>query len=803
MNCKLLLAVVCVLLLIVTMGPFCALAEEGASASTSTGEPTTKAVEEAVLEGHSYHGEVFNTGPRQAAYLMQGTGNVHFPATCKSPEVQAFIDQGIGQLHGFWYFESERSFRQAAALDPECGIAYLGMALSNRGNENRARGFMAEAVKHQKDLTEFERKHISAWAEFFRERTEKEKKDKDWDKNRRQKLVKEYERILYDHPDDVETKAFLCLMLYENKSKGLPQSSFLAVDAFMKEILAANPMHPCHHFRIHHWDNERPQLALDSADKCGASAPGIAHMWHMPGHIYSKLHRYHDAVWQQEASARVDHAHMMRDRVMPDQIHNFAHNNEWLIRNLIHLGDVPRARELALNMLELPRHPAFNTFEKHGSAYYGRLRLLQLLEEFENWDDLMALCDSGVIEETDSEGEQESRLRALGLAALERQQFESAADIVAEVSLRLAKVRESQAAAEMAAEVEAKRAGKDEAAVKKAKEAARNAQLPKRRRLEQLQLELQAGQLFQQGQYAEALREYGKVTNLSKQWLARAQWQAGEHDKALTTLRDAVKDHENEVLPLARLIDMLWQAENRKEAEERFQQLRPLASDFDLSSTPAQRLAAIAAELGYPADWRLPRVLPQDVGPRPELDELGPFRWSPSPAPAWELTDHVGNQLQLEQYRGKPVVVIFFLGHACLHCAEQLQAFAPQTQAFADHGIQLVAISTDSQADLQLSQENYGKEPFPFPIVTNHDLGVFKSYRCYDDFESIPLHGTFLVDAQGQVRWQDIGYEPFMNPQFILEEAQRTLRLKSESLVVARGGEHLKGAQPVSVGQPN
>ena len=25
---------------------------------------------------------------------------------------------------------------------------------------------------------------------------------------------------------------------------------------------------------------------------------------------------------------------MMRDGVMPDQIHNYAHNNEWLIRDL-------------------------------------------------------------------------------------------------------------------------------------------------------------------------------------------------------------------------------------------------------------------------------------------------------------------------------------------------------------------------------------------------------------------------------------------------------------------------------------
>ena len=51
--------------------------------------------------GHSYHGEAFNEGPRQKAYLMQGTGNVSFPATTNSELTQKFLNQGVGQLHGF------------------------------------------------------------------------------------------------------------------------------------------------------------------------------------------------------------------------------------------------------------------------------------------------------------------------------------------------------------------------------------------------------------------------------------------------------------------------------------------------------------------------------------------------------------------------------------------------------------------------------------------------------------------------------------------------------------------------------
>ena len=60
--------------------------------------------------GHSMHGDAFDDGPRQAAYLMGGTGRVQFPITTTNPRAQLFFDQGLGQLHGFWYWEAERSF---------------------------------------------------------------------------------------------------------------------------------------------------------------------------------------------------------------------------------------------------------------------------------------------------------------------------------------------------------------------------------------------------------------------------------------------------------------------------------------------------------------------------------------------------------------------------------------------------------------------------------------------------------------------------------------------------------------------
>ncbi len=63
------------------------------------------------------------------------------------------------------------------------------------------------------------------------------------------------------------------------------------------------------------------------------------------------------------------------------------------------------------------------------------------------------------------------------------------------------------------------------------------------------------------------------------------------------------------------------------------------------------------------------------------------------------------------------------------------------------------------------------------PLLADPQLKVFKDYRCYDDFEKQPLHGTFLIDARGRVLWQDIGFEPFMDEEFLLKESTRLLKL--------------------------
>ncbi|MFV0442797.1 MAG: redoxin domain-containing protein [Planctomycetaceae bacterium] len=748
--------------------------EESAAPAPRTADAATPLQEEdrreqEIAAGHSAHGDAFNEGPRQAASFIPGVGDVHFECSCASPEVQQFIDQGVGQLHGFWYWEAERSFRQAAMLDPECAIAYWGMAMANTNNAERAKGFIAEAMKIKDKVTPRETLYIEALNAFHNA----EKKG-DEDKKRRQAFVKAYENILHQFPDDIEAKAFLCLQLYDNRGKGIPISSYFAVNALLNEVLAVNPLHPCHHYVIHLWDYEKPERALKSAAACGPAAPAIAHMWHMPGHIYSRLKRYQDAVWQQEASARVDHAHIMRTGLMPDQIHNFAHNNEWLIRNLIFIGRAQDALNLAMNMIDMPRHPKFNTLKK-GSANFGRTRLVQVINDFERWDDVIRLQETRYLEPTEKQEEQLKRVRLLGRAYLRVGDSNGAAPILKELRERQTGLELERDEAVARAERILKAVGKSQEEIdaeKKEEQDKYNKQLGP---LGQTLYELNGLEHFAEGRYSEALENLQKAGSQPATLMSLVHLRAGNTDKALELINKEVRGHKNETLPLAHQTYILWEAGKRDEAQKAFESLRKISATIDFSSPVFARLAPIASELGWPADWRLPATPAQDLGDRPNLDDLGPFRWSPSAAPDWTLEDHLATTWSLSHFKGKPVLVIFYLGHGCLHCAEQLGKFAPESGRFRDAGIEIIAISTDPPNLLQKKLEAFSDDDYPFPLVSNASLDVFKAYHCFDDFERQPLHGTFLIDADGLIRWQDISYEPFMDPRFVLAESKRLL----------------------------
>ncbi len=262
-----------------------------------------------------------------------------------------------------------------------------------------------------------------------------------------------------------------------------------------------------------------------------------------------------------------------------------------------------------------------------------------------------------------------------------------------------------------------------------------------------------------------------------------AAWQKLEKPGiALKVARDHLEQNPHGLFATALYCSTSFENGNRVAATRAFDRTfrqDVLRADKALRSFPA--LDKVATALGLPTRWTLP---PEnlDGGSLPEdPDSLGPARWSPPPAPAWTLSNHTGHPVALADYKGKAVLLNFFLGISCPFCLSQLEKFRPALADYRKAGIEMIAISTDDVKTLTLRLGKTGEKTaearrtFPFPILADPGLGTFRNYHAFDDFEEGPMHGTFLIGPRGRILWSDIGHEPFNHPGRLLEEARRLL----------------------------
>jgi peroxiredoxin len=770
--------------------------------------------DEGTLPGHSRYGEAFDHGPRHSAYLMGGTGKIHFPVSSKNPLVQKFVEQGIGQLHGFWFDEAERSFRQAARLDPNCGIAYWGMSLANQTlNAARARQFAAEAARHQTGLSDRERMYVKTLDDGA-----------------------DYQALIAKYPDDLEAKAFEVWRLWNRHERNSDSESQLkTVHRLTGEILKAEPLHPIHHAVIHFADAANDaKSVLDSAAKCGESAPSIGHMWHMPVHTYYARKEYNRAAWQLEAAARTENAHARHDWATPS--HLYVHNNEWLIRTLLRLGRVHEAQRIAQNMIDLPRAPSSaqasprepgaspsdsnsdRPSEVLGSAAnYGRVRLIQVLREYEFWDELGEFRRTGYLVPTGSPNEQAVFHSNLGIVAYCRGDIAGGDRELA----ALGQLRDELAASQTVPDEPSDQSESQDSSASLATQTRLHVQISDiDRSIDVLRKhrKVLTGFYVNRPKLIVALAALAAVTGVgiwflrlrfvtaillsavalgAGVWvfqrhvalldlpydgedidvavLCRKLFDAGDPDEAVWVASNIAVERKGEVLPQVNLVESLYKAGKKDQARDEFEKLRVLAAVADLDSPPLARLAPIAHEFGWPTDWRVPRKIETALAGLRPLKPLGPLLWEPPRAPDWKLKDASGHEHSLAEFRGKPVVMLFSLGASCLHCQKQLEAFVKENSRLAAAGWSVLAISCDNREAIQKSLASYKPGPFPFLMLADPDLTVFQAYHAYDDFEGIALHGTFLIDPEGFVRWIDVGSEPFMDVPFAIAEFTRLL----------------------------
>ena len=246
-----------------------------------------------------------------------------------------------------------------------------------------------------------------------------------------------------------------------------------------------------------------------------------------------------------------------------------------------------------------------------------------------------------------------------------------------------------------------------------------------------------------------------------------------------------------EALEAAHRLDNSWLVENDAMPYERETYFRNLALFDNVVATPElrQRMAQFTLSAArHPKGYRISKNIFEGMnydrdatpsaGKQKFLESLGPLHWTAPKAPNFALPKGSGEGLMSLADLKQPTIVVFYLGFGCIHCVEQLNELRPRYKDFKNAGIEIVAIGSDPIDEVKaamLDSLEVDGPTTPFEILCDPKHEVFKKFHCWDEFTNEALHGTFLIDTEGRIRWRDISEEPFMDTDFLLKESQRLI----------------------------
>lgn len=121
------------------------------------------------------------------------------------------------------------------------------------------------------------------------------------------------------------------------------------------------------------------------------------------------------------------------------------------------------------------------------------------------------------------------------------------------------------------------------------------------------------------------------------------------------------------------------------------------------------------------------------------------------PAPDFELTNQHGQVINLQDFRGKPVVLVFFPLAFSGICQGELCELRDNIGMFAGEGVELIAISVDSKFSLRVWAEQEGYE---FNLLSDFwpHGEVARRYGVFVEDRGVANRATFLIDGEGIVR---------------------------------------------------
>ena len=346
--------------------------------------------------------------PTLPAKIMQGQGDVHFKITTSSSKAQQFFDQGVAQMHSFWAFEAERSFRQAAELDPEAPMPQWGIAMVAAGDyrprfqlENNERNFgksnplkatsrAVEAARRAEELAKVPGKATDVEKLYVASIVARRDVNSH---NQDESYIQGLRAIVAKYPKEVEAKSYLALHLMQGFElpEKKPKGTSMEAVAILRELLVEAPDHPgVHHYVIHAFEGST--FAKDAWPSCKRYAelvPNIPHALHMPGHIYSQTGRWEDAAKSFSAAAENERGYIQADTLYSTGHH--GHNVHYLATAYSFQGQYDKAKDAARELLgfkENPREQA--SLDNFTSAYrQGWFAMMRTLVQSESWDEIL------------------------------------------------------------------------------------------------------------------------------------------------------------------------------------------------------------------------------------------------------------------------------------------------------------------------------------------------------------------------------------------------------------------------------
>jgi len=228
-------------------------------------------------------------------------GKLSFPTSC-DPKVQAEFERGVAMIHSYWFLIARRTFEGVLRQDPNCAMAYWGIALDLLNNslavvppraDAEAAWAALEKARAVGAKTQRERDWIEALSAYFRDH------DKLPVNVRLAAYNNAMEQLAQRYTDDYEAQAFYALSLQASASPSdTTYANQLKSVAILEKLYDQNPQHPgVTHFIIHAYDyHPLAEKGIPAARRYATIAPAVPHARHMPSHIYSMVGLWEESI---------------------------------------------------------------------------------------------------------------------------------------------------------------------------------------------------------------------------------------------------------------------------------------------------------------------------------------------------------------------------------------------------------------------------------------------------------------------------------------------------------------------------